>query len=78
MAQREKEAIPGHPALRTKSPDFQHGPRAGGNTQRLLQIGREAANLMLDMLSSKETGVSRIVTLTTELTEGKSVKALKV
>ncbi len=46
--------------------------------QPQLSIGREAANLMLDMLSSKETGVSRIVTLTTELTEGKSVKALKV
>jgi len=46
--------------------------------QPQLSIGREAANLMLDMLSGNENGVSRIVTLTTELTEGKSVKALKV
>ena len=45
--------------------------------QPQLSIGREAANLMLDMLSSRESHVSRIVTLTTELTEGKSVRALK-
>jgi len=44
--------------------------------QPQLSIGREAANLMLDMLSGNESSVSRIVTLTTELTEGKSIRAL--
>ena len=45
--------------------------------QPQLSIGREAANLMLDMLSSGDSAGSRIVTLTTELTEGSSVKPLK-
>ena len=45
--------------------------------QPQLSIGREAANLMLDMLSSKDFNTSRIVTLTTELTEGRSVRSLK-
>ena len=45
--------------------------------QPQLSIGREAANLMLDMLSGGESNACRIVTLTTELTEGKSVRALK-
>ena len=44
--------------------------------QPQLSIGREAANLMLDLLSSKDNPVHRIVTLSTELTEGKSVRAL--
>ena len=40
-------------------------------------IGREAANLMLDLLgSSRDNPVHRIVTLSTELTEGKSVREL--
>jgi len=45
--------------------------------QPQLGIGRECANLMLDMLSSKESLTPRIVTLTTELAEGSSVRALK-
>lgn len=44
--------------------------------QPQLSIGREAANLMLDMLSSGESFAPRIVTLTTELTEGSSVRSL--
>ncbi len=43
--------------------------------QPQLGIGRECANLMLDMLSSKDSS-PRIVTLTTELTEGSSVRPL--
>ena len=39
-------------------------------------IGRECANLMLDMLSGSETATPRIVTLSTELTEGSSVSPL--
>ena len=42
-----------------------------------MSIGREAANLMLDMLTDRESFAPRIVTLTTELTEGRSVRALK-
>ena len=45
--------------------------------QPQLSIGRESANLMLDMLSNEESGGCRIVTLTTELTEGSSVRPLK-
>ena len=45
--------------------------------QPQLSIGREAANLMLDMLSSRENYSPRSVTLTTELTEGSSVRPLK-
>ena len=45
--------------------------------QPQLSIGREAANLMLNMLSNEESGGCRIVTLTTELTEGSSVRPLK-
>ncbi len=45
--------------------------------QPQLGIGRECANLMLDLLSSRENIVPRIVTLTTELTEGSSVRPLK-
>ena len=45
--------------------------------QPQLSIGREAANLMLDMLSSRNTTAPRIVTLTTELAEGSSVRPLK-
>ena len=45
--------------------------------QPQLSIGREAANLMLNMLSNEENGGCRIVTLTTELTEGSSVRPLK-
>ena len=45
--------------------------------QPQMSIGREAANLMLDMLTARESFAPRIVTLTTELTEGKSVRALK-
>ena len=45
--------------------------------QPQLSIGREAANLMLDLLGgSRDNPVHRIVTLSTELTEGKSVRAL--
>ena len=45
--------------------------------QPQLSIGREAAHLMLDMLQARDQNASRIVTLTTELTEGSSVRALK-
>ena len=45
--------------------------------QPQLGIGRECANLMLDMLSSRESVAPRIVTLTTELAEGSSVRPLK-
>ena len=45
--------------------------------QPQMSIGREAANLMLDMLTDRESFAPRIVTLTTELTEGRSVRALK-
>ena len=41
--------------------------------QPQISIGREAAGLMLDMLSEKDSFAPRIVTLTTELTEGSSV-----
>jgi LacI family transcriptional regulator len=41
--------------------------------QPQMSIGREAAGLMLDMLSEKDSFAPRIVTLTTELTEGSSV-----
>ena len=44
--------------------------------QAQLGIGRECANLMLDMLSNRESFSPRIVTLTTELTEGSSVRPL--
>jgi LacI family transcriptional regulator len=43
--------------------------------QPQLSIGREAANLMLDLLNG--SAIHRTVTLTTELTEGSSVRALK-
>lgn len=45
--------------------------------QPQMSIGREAASLMLDMLSEKDSFAPRIVTLTTELTEGSSVSRLK-
>ena len=45
--------------------------------QPQLSIGREAANLMLDLLGSHDSVSHRIVTLSTELTEGRSVRALK-
>lgn len=45
--------------------------------QPQLSIGREAANLMLDLLASHGAVSHRIVTLSTELTEGKSVRQLK-
>ena len=45
--------------------------------QPQLSIGRETANLMLDLLGSHEAVSHRIVTLSTELTEGKSVRTLK-
>ena len=45
--------------------------------QPQLSIGREAANLMLDMLTDRDIFAPRIVTLTTELTEGTSVRALE-
>ena len=45
--------------------------------QPQLSIGREAANLMLDLLGSHGGISHRIVTLSTELTEGRSVRALK-
>ena len=40
-------------------------------------IGQECANLMLETLSSKGTAVPRVITLSTELTEGTSVRALE-
>ena len=45
--------------------------------QPQMSIGREAANLMLDMLTDRESFAPRIVTLTTELTEGSSVRSVK-
>ena len=45
--------------------------------QPQLSIGREAANLMLDLLGSGGSFSHRIVTLSTELTEGSSVRELK-
>ena len=45
--------------------------------QPQMSIGREAANLMLDLLSSGASPAHRIVTLSTEMTEGNSVSALK-
>lgn len=45
--------------------------------QPQLSIGRESADLMLDLLNGKGRSLHRIVTLSTELTEGKSVRALK-
>lgn len=44
--------------------------------QPQLGIGREAAHLMLDLLTDQAAVSHRIVTLNTELTEGKSVAAL--
>lgn len=44
--------------------------------QPQMSIGREAANLMLDLLNHQESTAHRIVILTTELTEGKSVQAI--
>ena len=44
--------------------------------QPQMSIGRETASLMLDMLSARDTYAPRIVTLTTELTEGSSVRPL--
>ena len=45
--------------------------------QPQLGIGRECANLMLETLSSKGTAVPRVITLSTELTEGTSTRALE-
>ena len=45
--------------------------------QPQLSIGRETANLMLDLLGNHDGISHRIVTLSTELTEGKSVRELK-
>ena len=45
--------------------------------QPQLSIGREAANLMLDLLINHDSVSHRIVTLSTELTEGSSVRSLK-
>ena len=42
--------------------------------QSQLGIGRECANLMLDLLSDRENTAPRVVTLSTELTEGASVR----
>jgi len=44
--------------------------------QPQLSIGREAASLMLDMLSDRDSFAPRIVTLTTELTDGSSIRRL--
>jgi len=44
--------------------------------QPQLSIGREAASLMLDLLNNPDGASHRIVTLTTNLTEGTSVRAL--
>ena len=46
--------------------------------QPQLSIGREAAGLMLDLLGNGSNATHRIVTLSTELTEGSSVRALKI
>ena len=45
--------------------------------QPQLSIGRETANLMLDLLGRHENISHRVVTLSTELTEGSSVRQLK-
>ena len=45
--------------------------------QPQLSIGREAASLMLDLVGSGNSVSHRIVTLSTELAEGRSVRALK-
>ena len=45
--------------------------------QPQLSIGREAASLMLDLLAHHDAPSHRIVTLSTELTEGSSIRALK-
>ena len=45
--------------------------------QPQMSIGQEAASLMLNMLSGRESFAPRIVTLTTELTEGSSVRSVK-
>ena len=45
--------------------------------QPQLSIGREAANLMLDLLAGHDGVSPRIVTLSTELTEGRSVMAVR-
>ena len=45
--------------------------------QPQLSIGRESANLMLDLLVNHGSVSHRIVTLSTELTEGSSVRSLK-
>lgn len=45
--------------------------------QPQLSIGREAAGLMLDLVGNSENVSHRIVTLSTELAEGRSVQALK-
>ena len=45
--------------------------------QPQLSIGREAASLMLDLVGSGDNVSHRIVTLSTELAEGTSVRALK-
>ena len=44
--------------------------------QPQLSIGREAANLMLDLLRNHDSISHRVVTLSTELTEGTSVRQL--
>ena len=44
--------------------------------QPQLSIGREAAGLMLDMLSARDAFAPRIITLATELAEGSSVRRL--
>ena len=45
--------------------------------QPQLSIGREAASLMLDLVGSGNSVSHRIVTLSTELAEGRSIRALK-
>ena len=45
--------------------------------QPQLSIGREAANLMLDLLAGHDGVSHRIVTLSTELAEGRSVMAVR-
>ena len=46
--------------------------------QPQLSIGREAANLMLDLVGCSDSPVHRIVTLSTDLTEGRSVRPLDI
>lgn len=45
--------------------------------QPQLSIGKECAGLMLDLLNAGDQAVHRIITLSTDLTEGRSVRALK-